>query len=163
MHGLEVDDANEFAKTVFPCPLSAGDVVLHLPTTLHYAGLNTTPRQRRTYIVAMIASSEPRAIPVDSYWMREKRTARQEPARCCRIAGFTMLLAESRPKAVVHSASEPEKQVFGLPASSNLALIAQCPVSNANLRHATRDCAIWRDTLVGRRLAACDSATRALP
>ena len=64
VYGLEVDDANEFAKTVFACPLSAGDAVLHLPTTLHHAGPNTTPRQRRTYIVAMIASSEPRAIPV---------------------------------------------------------------------------------------------------
>ena len=81
VHGLEVDDADEFAKKVVACPLSAGDAVLHLPTTLHYAGPNTTPRQRRAYIVAMVAPSEPRAIPVDNYWMREKRTARQERAR----------------------------------------------------------------------------------
>ena len=81
VHGLEVDDAETLAATVTACPLSAGDAVLHLPTTLHYAGPNTTPRQRRAYIIAMVAPSKPRAVPVDNYWMREKQTARLERAQ----------------------------------------------------------------------------------
>ncbi|MDJ0823929.1 MAG: phytanoyl-CoA dioxygenase family protein [Rhodobacter sp.] len=81
VHGLEVDGPERFADQVVACPLSAGDAVLHLPTTLHYAGPNRTDRQRRAYIVSMVAPSAQRAVPVDNYWMREKRTARLERAQ----------------------------------------------------------------------------------
>lgn len=80
IHGLEVDSPERFASQAVACPLCAGDAVLHLPTTLHYAGPNNTSRQRRAYIVAMVAPSKRRVRPVDNFWMREKRTARQERA-----------------------------------------------------------------------------------
>ncbi len=81
VHGLEVDEPERFAGNVVACPLSAGDAVLHLPTTLHYAGPNRTDCQRRAYIVSMVAPSAKRAVPVDNFWMREKRTARLERAQ----------------------------------------------------------------------------------
>ena len=84
IHGLEVDDPGPFTSRLVACPLSAGDAVLHLPTTLHFAGPNTTPRQRRAYIVAMVAPSRLRERPVDNYWMREKRTARLKRAAATR-------------------------------------------------------------------------------
>ena len=80
IHGLEVDEPERFGKCAVACPLSAGDVVLHLPTTLHFAGANRTSRQRRAYVVAMVAPGLVRERPVDNYWMREKQTARLERA-----------------------------------------------------------------------------------
>ena len=80
IHGLEVDSPEQLAKNVVACPMNAGDAVIHLPTTLHFAGRNSTPRRRRAYIVSMVAPGQPRSTPVDNYWMREKRTSRLERA-----------------------------------------------------------------------------------
>ena len=64
-----------FTPGLVACPLSARGAVLHLPTTPHHAGPNTTPRQRRAYMAAMVAPSRKRERPVDTYWTREKKTA----------------------------------------------------------------------------------------
>lgn len=81
VHGLEVDGAEAYAATGVPCPLMAGGCVLHLPTTLHYAGPNLTARPRRAYIMIMAVPGERRASPVNNTWMREKQTARSARAR----------------------------------------------------------------------------------
>ncbi|MEO1016181.1 MAG: phytanoyl-CoA dioxygenase family protein [Pseudomonadota bacterium] len=78
VHGLEVDNAGQYHEQAVACPLLAGGCVMHLPTTLHYAGPNTSSRQRRAYILIMQATALPRDRPIDNYWMREKRTARAE-------------------------------------------------------------------------------------
>ena len=75
IHGLEVDGAERYRGRGIPCPLAAGGCVLHLPTTLHYAGPNRSRRQRRAYILIMSATPIARASPIDNYWMREKRNA----------------------------------------------------------------------------------------
>ena len=80
VHGLEVDGPEALSRKAVACPLRAGDAVLHLPTTLHYAGPNTTPRRRRAYIIAMVAPGSRRDVPVNNYWMQEKRTARLKRA-----------------------------------------------------------------------------------
>ena len=74
VHGLEVDGADLYRDRGVACPMPARGCVLHLPTTLHYAGANTSTRQRRAYILIMSATPIPRAQPIDNYWMREKRT-----------------------------------------------------------------------------------------
>ncbi len=74
VHGLEVDDAGQYHHRGVACPMAAGGCVLHLPTTLHYAGPNVSSRQRRAYILIMNATPIPRSAPIDNYWMREKRT-----------------------------------------------------------------------------------------
>lgn len=74
IHGLEVDQPAQYHALSVPVPLRAGGCVLHLPTTLHYAGPNLSDRQRRAYILIMNAKPIARAKPIDNYWMREKRT-----------------------------------------------------------------------------------------
>lgn len=74
VHGLEVDDPEQYRDRGVACPMAAGGCVLHLPTTLHYAGPNESDRQRRAYILIMSATPIPRPKPIDNYWMREKRT-----------------------------------------------------------------------------------------
>lgn len=76
VHGLEVDEPETYARQSVSCPLPAGGCVIHLPTTLHYAGPNPSARQRRAYILIMQVEGTKRSVPVDNYWMREKRTAR---------------------------------------------------------------------------------------
>jgi len=80
VHGLEVDEPEKHAQRSVSCPLPAGGCVIHLPTTLHYAGPNRSGRQRRAYILIMEVQGTKRDVPVDNYWMREKRTARMERA-----------------------------------------------------------------------------------
>ncbi len=75
IHGLEVDEAAQYNELGVACPMAAGGCVLHLPTTLHYAGPNMSDRQRRAYILIMNATPTPRAEAIDNYWMREKRTS----------------------------------------------------------------------------------------
>lgn len=75
IHGLEVDEPGQYQGVSVPVPLRAGGCVLHLPTTLHFAGANMSRRQRRAYILIMNAKPVPRAAPIDNYWMREKRTS----------------------------------------------------------------------------------------
>lgn len=70
VHGLEVDNPDVFAKSAVASPLEAGGCVLHLPKTLHYAGPNTTNRQRRAYILIMQSPPVKRLVPVNNYWMR---------------------------------------------------------------------------------------------
>ena len=47
-HGLELDEVADVSAGV-PVPLRAGGVSFHHPRTLHYAGPNRTPRQRRAW------------------------------------------------------------------------------------------------------------------
>jgi hypothetical protein len=80
IHGLEVDEPGCYAGTAVACPLPAGGVLLHWPTTIHYAGPNASDRPRRAYILIMRAPPGRRDKPFDNYWMREKRTARSARA-----------------------------------------------------------------------------------
>lgn len=80
IHGLEVDDAARFDPFGIACPLPAGGVVMHWPTTLHYAGPNVSARTRRAYILIMKAAPVRRDRPIDNYWMRDKQTARSARA-----------------------------------------------------------------------------------
>ena len=75
IHGLEVDGAENWQKRGVPVPLRAGGCVLHLPTTLHYAGPNFSTRQRRAYILIMNAAPVMRDRPIDNYWMRDKQSS----------------------------------------------------------------------------------------
>ncbi len=77
VHGLEVDDAAQYHARSVAVPCRAGGCVLHLPTTLHYAGPNPTSRQRRAYTLIMHAAPIPREAPIDNYWLRDKRTSYQ--------------------------------------------------------------------------------------
>lgn len=81
IHGLEVDDPEEWASRGVPCPIPAGGATLHAAYMLHYAAANTTHQPRRAYTLTFRLPAIKRDIPIDNYWSRVKRTARAERAR----------------------------------------------------------------------------------
>lgn len=80
IHGLEVDNPAEWADKGAPCPVAAGGVTVHACYMLHYAAANTSDRPRRAYTLTFRCPPEKRATPVDNYWKREQRTARETRA-----------------------------------------------------------------------------------
>lgn len=80
VHGLEVDDPERHAAYAVACPVPAAGCTMHAAYTLHYAAANTSPRPRRAYILIFRAPATVREVPIDNYWMREKRTARMHRA-----------------------------------------------------------------------------------
>ncbi len=79
VHGLEVVEPVDPTKAV-ACPIPAGGATLHCSRTLHYAGPNRSSQPRRAYI--MIFQTPPKKLdrPRDFYWLRQRRTAREERA-----------------------------------------------------------------------------------
>lgn len=81
VHGLEADDPESLAPYAVACPIPAGGCTMHAAYTFHYAGPNTSERPRRAYILSFTATPQVRELPIDNYWMREKRTAGMERER----------------------------------------------------------------------------------
>ena len=80
VHGLEVDDPEQWAERAVACPLPAGGATLHASYLLHGAAANTSKRPRRAYTLTFRREPQRREKPVDNHWMREKKTARQTRA-----------------------------------------------------------------------------------
>jgi ectoine hydroxylase-related dioxygenase (phytanoyl-CoA dioxygenase family) len=78
IHGLEIDTVD--ASQAVACPLPAGGATLHGSRTLHYAGPNTTGRDRRSYIMMIAKPVRDRKEPRDFYWIRQQQTARMKRA-----------------------------------------------------------------------------------
>jgi ectoine hydroxylase-related dioxygenase (phytanoyl-CoA dioxygenase family) len=76
IHGLEVDDPDDWADKAVPCPVPAGGATLHACYLLHYAAANTTDRPRRAYTLTFRCEPVKRDVPVDNHWRREQQTAR---------------------------------------------------------------------------------------
>lgn len=84
VHGLEVDDAESWHEKAVACEIPAGGATMHAAYMLHYAGPNRTSNARRAYILMHRLPPTNRDTPVDNYWERGKRTARQDRARASR-------------------------------------------------------------------------------
>jgi ectoine hydroxylase-related dioxygenase (phytanoyl-CoA dioxygenase family) len=78
VHGLELEEPERYAPYAVACPVPAGGCTLHSAYMLHYAGPNTSESPRRAYTLIFGAKPVARAVPVDNYWMREKRTERMQ-------------------------------------------------------------------------------------
>ncbi len=76
--GLEVDDAEERAKSAVICELPAGGATIHHSRTLHYTGPNHSDHPRRAYILAFGTPAKQRAEERDFYWLRQQQTKWQE-------------------------------------------------------------------------------------
>ena len=81
IHGLEVDDPEQWSEKGVPCPVPAGGVTLHASYMLHYAGANETESPRRAYILAFRKPPTKLDVTVDNYWVHTRKTAREERAR----------------------------------------------------------------------------------
>ncbi len=91
-NGLEIDQPERFEPIAEP--LMRGDVTAHHCRTIHGAGANRTSHPRFAYIFGFGLPAERAAEPRDFYWLREKRTLREERAR---QHGFE--LTKMRPEA----------------------------------------------------------------
>jgi len=80
VHGLEIDDPQQYDEQAVACPIPAGGCTLHAAFMLHYAAANTTTRPRRAYTLVYQCPPVEREEPIDNYWMREKKTKRLERA-----------------------------------------------------------------------------------
>ena len=80
IHGLEVDDPDQWSKKAVACPVPAGGATIHACYLLHYAEPNTSDRPRRAYTLTFRCEPTKRDVPVDDYWNRAKATARQARA-----------------------------------------------------------------------------------
>jgi len=87
IHGLEVDDPEQRAKTAVPCPIPAGGATLHASYMLHYAGPNNTDVPRRAYTLVFKRPPAERDVPVDNYWIRQRQTARDARAEAASKEG----------------------------------------------------------------------------
>ena len=67
-HGLELDEAVDVSAAV-PVPLAAGGASFHHPRTLHYAGPNATPRQRRAWANEFQTAPTRVAAPASRPWV----------------------------------------------------------------------------------------------
>jgi hypothetical protein len=78
VHGLELEGPERYAPYAVACPIPAGGCTLHAAYALHYTGPNVSEVSRRAYTLIFSARPVPRTVPIDNYWMREKRTGRMQ-------------------------------------------------------------------------------------
>jgi ectoine hydroxylase-related dioxygenase (phytanoyl-CoA dioxygenase family) len=78
IHGLEIDNPQQFSKGAVACPLPAGGATFHYNRTLHYAGPNLSDIPRRAYILGFGLENRKSPTVRDFYWNRTKQTPRQE-------------------------------------------------------------------------------------
>ena len=82
IHGLEVDDPDQYDAMAVDCPVPAGGVSIHAAYLMHAAGPNHSDRPRRAWIRAYQAPPVRRETPIDDYWNREETpTVRAQRAR----------------------------------------------------------------------------------
>lgn len=81
IHGLEVDHPETYTGKAVPCPVPAGGASLHACYMLHYAAANGTDIPRRAYTLTFRTPPRKRDVPVDNYWVRNRKTAREERAQ----------------------------------------------------------------------------------
>ena len=87
IHGLEVDNPEQYAERAVPCPVAAGGASLHACYMLHYAEPNHTDVPRRAYTLTFRTPPQNRDKPVDAYWQKNKQTARQTRADAYQTRG----------------------------------------------------------------------------
>ncbi|MBS10754.1 MAG: phytanoyl-CoA dioxygenase [Gemmatimonadetes bacterium] len=80
IHGLEVDDPDQWADKAVPCPLPVGGATIHACYLLHCAEPNISDRPHRAYTLTFRCELTLRDVPIDNYWRREQNTARQQRA-----------------------------------------------------------------------------------
>ncbi|AVT33705.1 hypothetical protein C6361_34480 [Plantactinospora sp. BC1] len=75
-----IDDESAFVMVADPatesalqCPMRAGEASIHHCRTVHYAGANTSARQRRAWALEFYASPVPRSEPDPRTWLPEMR------------------------------------------------------------------------------------------
>lgn len=73
VHGLEIDDPDQWQTKAVACPIPAGGASLHASYMLHCAGSNQTAIPRRAYILVVRAKPTKRQTPVDNYWMQQSK------------------------------------------------------------------------------------------
>lgn len=78
VHGLEIDAPERYGQFAVVCPLPAGGCSMHAAYMVHGAAANNSTRPRRAYILTFRAKPVARAVPIDNYWMQEKKTARMD-------------------------------------------------------------------------------------
>lgn len=79
VHGLETVEAIDMDRAV-AVPLAAGGCTIHGGRTLHYAPGNTSPIDRRAWIMMANSPGTKRETPNDYHWQARWDTARQKRA-----------------------------------------------------------------------------------
>jgi ectoine hydroxylase-related dioxygenase (phytanoyl-CoA dioxygenase family) len=80
IHGLETVSIPDLTNCV-AVPMRAGDAVIHLSRTLHYAGINTSDQPRRAYVLGYsVRARRDNILTRDYPWNLEKQTAREQRA-----------------------------------------------------------------------------------
>lgn len=81
VHGLEVDNSNDYMKNVISCPLSTGGATFHHCRTLHYTGPNKSNEPRRAYTLQFQLNVSKRDPPRPNSWNDTKITERERRAK----------------------------------------------------------------------------------
>ena len=81
IHGLEVDNPEQYTDRAIPCPVPAGGVSLHACYMLHYAEPNRTDIPRRAYTITFRTPPKKRDQAIDAYWQQTRDTARDKRAK----------------------------------------------------------------------------------
>ena len=81
IHGLEVDNPEQYASQAVPCPVPAGGVSLHACYMLHYAEPNRTDTPRRAYTITFRTPPIRRDVPLKMPWRENRQTARDARAK----------------------------------------------------------------------------------
>ncbi|CAF2505623.1 unnamed protein product [Rotaria sp. Silwood2] len=81
IHGLEIDNPNEYIKNVISCPLPSGGATFHHCRTLHYTGPNHSNEPRRAYTLQFQCNTKKREQPRLNTWNEIKTTEREKRAK----------------------------------------------------------------------------------
>ncbi|CAF1488563.1 unnamed protein product [Rotaria sordida] len=81
IHGLEIDNPNEYTKNVISCSLPSGGATFHHCRTLHYTGPNHSNELRRAYTLQFLCSTKKRDQLRLNTWNETKTTEREKRAK----------------------------------------------------------------------------------
>lgn len=81
IHGLELDDTNQYVKNIAQCPLPAGGATFHHCRTIHYTGANHSSETRRAFTLQFQCGTHARETPRDNTWNDTKITEREKRAK----------------------------------------------------------------------------------
>lgn len=85
VHGLEVADLNP--PVVEVCPLPLGGATVHHARTLHYSAPNTSPRNRRAYILVFTGRKRRRLFSRPQFREMTAQSVRFQRERAATLAG----------------------------------------------------------------------------
>ena len=81
IHGLEVNEAENFLTKLVACPLPSGGATFHHCRTLHYTNANQGNEDRRAYTLQFQCNTKKRDEPRENSWNETKITEREKRAK----------------------------------------------------------------------------------